>query len=398
MSAVAFEYRAVDRSGREHRGVAQAPTRETAYRHVLAMGLTPTDLRPASGRRRSRSVKAKELAQFTHQLGVFIESRIPLSAALADIAEQETNDRFRAVLTDVAAHVQAGEQLSASMARHASVFGEVYVESIRAAEQSGTMSRILEHLAEMLERMDETRRQVRGALLYPAIVLGTLTIAVSFLVTFVVPRFAGMFRARGVDLPVLTRVLMWLGESARQWWWVWLLALAACVVLGPRLARAPAARTGIDRLLHRVPVIRDLLRGLALSRFARVLGLSLSSGLGLIDALLMSGRASGRPMLEADVRRLAEQVRVGGRLSDILPSCPYLPVFTRRLLAAGEQAGELPRMCSTIARQYERETSQLARNLGTVIEPVLVVLIAGVVLFVALAIFLPMWDMVKLMG
>lgn len=398
MNAAAFRYRAVDCSGREHRGVARAPTRETAYRQVVAMGLTPTDLRPASASRRTRSVRAKELAQFTHQLGVFIESRIPLSESLAIIAEQETNDRFRAALTDIASRVQAGDQLSASMARHAATFGEVYLESIRAAEQSGTMSSILEHLAEMLERMDETRRQVRGALLYPAIVVGTLTLAVSFLVAFVVPRFANMFRARGVELPVLTRALMWLGESARQWWWVWLAVLAACIVFGPRLARTPVARTAIDRQLHRVPVIRDLLRGLALSRFSRVLGLSLSSGLGLIDALLMSGRASGRPMLESDVRRLAEQVRVGGRLSDILPSCPYLPVFTRRMLSAGEQAGELPRMCSTIARQYERETSQLAKNLGTVIEPVLVVLIAGVVLFVALAIFLPMWDMVKLMG
>ncbi len=400
MNALAFEYSAVDRAGREQRGVTRAMSRETAYRQVVAMGLTPVSLRPAGATRRARSrpVGHKELAQFTHQLAVFIDSRIPLSEALAIIGEQETNDRFRRVLTDVASRVHAGHQLSAAMDAHRGLFGEVYIESVRAAEYSGSMSSILAHLADMLERMDETRRQVKGALLYPLIVVGTLGLAVSFLVTFVVPRFAAMFRARGVELPVLTRMLMSVGESARTYWWAWLPGIVAAIWCFRIMVRSPRTRGPIDRALHRVPVLRDVLRGVALSRFARVLGLSLSSGLGLIESLLMSGRASGRPMLEADIRRLTDQVRVGGRLSDILPACSYMPVFARRMLSAGEHAGELPKMCETVARQYERETGQLTKNLGTIIEPILVVLIAAIVLVVALAIFLPMWDMVKLMG
>jgi type II secretory pathway component PulF len=399
MSAIAYEYRAVDRVGRERRGVARATDREGAYRQVVSLGLTPTSLKAAdAGRtRRAGRVSAGELAQFTQELGVFIEARIPLSEALATIAEQETNDRFRRVLTGVASRVQSGRQLSEAMEEHRGVFGDVYLASIRAAELSGTMSRILGLLSEMLERTDEVRRQVRSALLYPAIVVGTLTLAVTFLVTFVVPRFAVMFRARGIDLPLLTRGLMAVGEFARGWWWA--LIPGACVLgVAARAAlRRPAVRAVADRALHRVPVLGELLRGLALARFARVLGVCLSSGIGLIEALVMSGRASGRSLLEADAARMADQVRAGGRLGDVLGACGYVPVFARRMLAAGEQSGEMPRMCETVARQYERQARSLSKNLGTVIEPVLVVLIAGVVLVVALAVFLPMWDMVKLM-
>jgi type II secretory pathway component PulF len=134
------------------------------------------------------------------------------------------------------------------------------------------------------------------------------------------------------------------------------------------------------------------------SRFARVLGVSLAAGLGLIESLELAAGASGRPSLAADVQRMAERVRNGSRLCDALTDCGYLPGFARRMLAAGEQSGQVPKMSEVVARHYDRETTHLTKNLGTVIEPVLIVAIAGVVLVVALAIFMPMWDMVKLVG
>jgi type II secretory pathway component PulF len=134
------------------------------------------------------------------------------------------------------------------------------------------------------------------------------------------------------------------------------------------------------------------------ARFARVFGLCLNSGLSLIDALQMAGRSSGRPMLMADVEKMVAQVRTGGRLSNVLLVCHYIPGFARRMLTSGEESAELTRMCNVIARHYERDTQGLTKNLSTVIEPVLIVLIAGVVLVVALAIFLPMWNLVKLLS
>src|SRR5262249_42673798 len=227
MSATEFEYRAVSATGKEARGMTRAQNRGAAYRQIVGMGLTPTVIRPAreARSRRTARVSPRAIAQFTSQLECFIGARIPLGEAVAAIADQEENRRFREIIMNVAGSVQSGNQLSAALSAHRGAFGEVYEESVRAAEHSGNMTRVLSHLADMLERADETRRQVRGALLYPAIVVGALTLAVAFLLTFVVPRFAHMFSTRGVELPALTRALVVMGESAKSRWWAWLGAI-----------------------------------------------------------------------------------------------------------------------------------------------------------------------------
>ena len=162
--------------------------------------------------------------------------------------------------------------------------------------------------------------------------------------------------------------------------------------------RRPNTKHMMDRWLHKLPFLRDVMKGLAVSRFAHVLGTSLQSGLGLIEALEMAGGSSGRPMLQADVEKMREQVKEGGRLADVMLACAYLPGFARRMIAAGEETAEMPRMCEIVAKHYDREVDHLTKNLPTVIEPILIVGLAGVFLVIALAIFLPMWDVGTLMG
>jgi type II secretory pathway component PulF len=404
MSTLAFEYRGVDRSGARRDGVMHAASKVEACRKIQALGLTPTLVRAASERargplfgRRGR-VRAKDLAHFTYQLGVFVSSQIPLGQGLATIAEQEPEGRFKDIITDIARRIDSGEQLAQAMDAHRDALGSVYIQTVRAAERTGNLSKVLEHLSDMLERGQETRQMVRGALMYPACIVGALALALLFLVGFVVPRFAGMFEQRGLDLPVFTRALMVFGASIQSYFWAYGLAVAGAV-FGLRRAWASARwRLVIDGALHRVPYLSRILIGLAVARFSRVLGVSLASGLGLIEALELSAGASGRPRLIADAERMAAKVRAGSRMSDALVDCPYVPGFAKRMLAAGEQSAQLPKMCEVVARHYDRETTHLTRNIGTVIEPVLIVAIAGVVLVVALAIFLPMWDMVRLVG
>ncbi|MBX3403616.1 MAG: type II secretion system F family protein [Phycisphaeraceae bacterium] len=404
MSAIAFEYRGVDRSGARRDGVLQATSKVEAYRKVQALGLTPMVVRAASERvgaswfgRRGR-VRAKDLAHFTYQLGVFVSSQIPLGQGLATIAEQEPAGRFKDIITDIARRIDAGEQLAQAMDAHREALGTVYIQTVRAAERTGNLSKVLEHLSDMLERGQETRQMVRGALMYPACIVGALALALLFLVGFVVPRFAGMFEQRGLDLPAFTRALMLFGTSIQSYFWAYGLGVAGAVYGLRRAWASPRGRLVIDSMLHRVPYLHRILVGLAVGRFSRVLGVSLASGLGLIEALELSAGASGRPKLIADAERMAAKVRNGSRMSDALSDCPYLPGFAKRMLAAGEQSAQLPKMCEVVARHYDRETTHLTKNIGTVIEPVLIVAIAGVVLVVALAIFLPMWDMVKLVG
>lgn len=394
-----YEYVAIDRKGQRRKGTARATSEVDAFRQVTAAGLTPLKLKAVRARSGGRGrVTQKAIANFTYQLGVMIGARVPLSQAIRGVAEQEPPGKLREVLLAVAAKIEAGSRIADALGEHEAVFGSLYVETIRAAEQSGNLVKVLEYLSELLERDVEMRSTVKSALMYPACTLCVLAVAVAFLVGFVVPRFSKMYASKQMQLPFLTQVLIGLGDSVQSYWWAYLLG-SALLALGLRAAwKSAAGRERIENVLHRIPVISSLLIGVSMARFSRVFGLCLNSGLSLIDALRMGGNASGRPALVRDVNVIIDQVRSGGRLSAVLLACDYVPLFARRMLISGEETAELGKMCDVIAKHYERDTSLIAKNMSTLIEPVLIVLIAGVVLAVALGIFLPMWDMLKLMN
>lgn len=402
MSSITFDYVAVDRAGAKRRGVTTATTKGEAYRKVAGMGITPLSLTPTATKLTTRlgysRIKPKDLANFTYQLGVLVSARIPISEGLINVAQQEKDGKLKNIVMDLAKRIQAGEQLAVAMETHKLALGEVYVETIRAAEKSGNLPKVLEHLTDMLEQGQEQTRMVRSAMMYPICVVSVLGLAVLFLCGFVVPKFAKMFQSKSLQLPMATEILMGFGLSIQNYWWVYAIA-AVALAIGIRLAWIrPDGRAVIDRLAHRVPYLRSILIGSTISRFSRIFALSLQSGLGLIESLELAGKAAGRPMLARDVQKMVSQVRSGGRLMEVLSVCQYLTPFTKRMLIAGEQSAEIPKMCGVVSRHYDRETGHLTKNLSTVIEPVLIVSIAGVVLLIALAIFLPMWDMAKLVG
>lgn len=400
MSQLAFQYRAIGTGGQPRKGVLQAESREEAYRKLVAAGMKPLQItsRRSIQRRRGRRISLKDLSQFTYQFSVLMEAKIPIVDGLRSIVEQEANDRMREVVEDVAAQVDAGNSVTSALTPHREVFGEVYVETIRAAEAGGTLIEVLRSLSTMLERQFEMAKNVKAALMYPICVVLALVGAVTFLMIFVVPEFADLFGRRGVQLPLPTRMVIGVSDVLRTYWYLFIGGTIGTIWGVRRAWGRPASRRKIDTWLHVVPFLREVLRGLAISRFATVLGISLRSGLSIIDAIEMAGRASGRPLLQADAEKLRDQVNTGGRLSDVIVACEYFPAFTRRMIAAGEEAAELPKMCGVIARNYDRDVEHLAKNVSTLIEPIMIVGLAGVVLIIALAIFLPMWDMASLIG
>jgi type II secretory pathway component PulF len=396
-----YSYKALDPQGSRKRGVLQAENHSEAYRQLTAAGLKPIKLvarRAGGGGIRSKKVGAKELAHLTYQFSVLMEARIPIADGLRSIAEQERNVRLREVIEDVARQIEAGYSVTEAMSQHRSLFGGVYIETVRAAEVSGNMVKVLARLAEMLEMQYESNKNIKGALIYPLCVLIAMVLGAAFLMVVIVPKFAGMYESRGVDLPVPTRILLGTSEFVRTSWPLVLASLGGAIWAVRKAWRSPLTQHKMDIWLHRLPFLREVLRGLAVSRFSHVLGTSLQSGLGLIDALDMAGGASGRPMLQADTQKMREQVKEGGRLTDVMLACAYLPGFARRMIAAGEETAEMPRMCEIVARHYDREVAHLTKNLPTVLEPILIVGLAGVFLVIALAIFLPMWELGALMG
>ncbi|MBY0111898.1 MAG: type II secretion system F family protein [Phycisphaerales bacterium] len=380
-------------------------TKADAFRQLVSKGLTPVAVWPvglskAGDGRQSASgtIHKKELAHFTYQFGVLMAANITVGEALRSIAEQEKPGALRKMIEDLGARVQSGETIAGAMESHRDALGDVYVEAIRAAEKAGTLPAVLEHLSEMLERTLESQRQVRGALMYPLCVGIVLFGATAFLLAFVIPKFGAVFAKRGASLPMMTEVLLRVGQSIQTYWWVYLSVMLMAGLAVRVIVKRPEGRLAMYRLAHRVPYLRRILVAMAVSRFSRILGIGVASGLSLIECIELAGRASGRPSLERDAIRMADQVRGGATLSSASASAAYLTPFARRMLAAGERSGDIPKMCAVVSRQYEREASELAKNVSTVIEPLLVVAIAGVVLIMALAIFLPMWDSMKLVG
>lgn len=399
MTQAAFQYQAINRSGAKVKGVLRAENQSEAYRQVRAAGLQPLRIKSMSqGRKRHKRITLKDIAHMTYQFSVLMEARIPVVDGLRSIAEQESNARLGQIMMEAAKQIEAGQSITQALTPHREVFGDMYIEMIRSAEATGTLTSMLGNLADMLERQYEMNKTVKGALMYPLCVIGALALAVTFLTMFVVPKFAAMFAARGIELPLPTQLLVGFSDFMRGYWYV-VLAVAAVGFLGFRHAwRKPHMRQKIDTWMHMIPFLRDMLKGVAVSRFTHVLGLSIRSGVSLLDGLAMAGASSGRPLMIEDAEKMREQVNLGGRMADVLLTCSYLPPFTKRMLSAGEEAAELPKMCSIVARHYDREVGHLAKNVATVIEPVLIVGLAGIVLVIALAIFLPMWNMAALIG
>lgn len=398
MSEVSFTYHAMDRAGKECRGVVSAASRDQAFREIVQRGLTPLTIKynRKKVKTRGKKIKTQDISQFTYQLRVLLEARIPIGDGLSSIAQQEENPTLRKILLEIATSVESGQTIAKSMEPYRSVFGDVYIETIKAAEQSGTMLQTLDHLSEAVERMEESRRQVVGALIYPACVIITLILAVSFLIVFTIPKFANMYASRGMELPLLTTVLAGFGQSVKDWWWAYLPTMVGMLYFVRYLFKHHMPF--LEKIFHKIPVVEQVLVALSVARFSRVFSVSLSAGLGLLDSIEMGRRASGRAALNHDATVLGNRIRAGQQLADGLADATYLPAFAKRMFIAGEQSGELVRLSGVVAKHYERETMHKIKALTTVIEPVLVVTIAVVVLMIALAIFLPMWNMVQLMS
>lgn len=398
MSDLRFEFTAVAANGVSQAGVVEATGENEAYRRLAARGLTPVrlrELREQTPLFTFGRVTSADVAGFTRELGVLLEAKIPLARGLASIAEHNDKHAMERIVRQIAVAVEAGLPLTDAMAQHRSTFGEVYIETIRAAERSGNLPGVVSHLADLLERQADARRMLKRALTYPLIVMGVITAAIAIIFMFVVPRFAATFEAQGVSLPVVTRVVQSIALSFEMYWYLYAGALASVIIAFMIAWRSDAGRPKVEGLLIRIPYLGALLLSEAVSRFAGIMAIGMSSGLDVIESLEMSGRATGVRAFQEQTRAMAERLRGGAQLGDVLGSSRYIPSFARRMISAGKDARELGKACEVVSRHYERQATHLMKNVNTVIEPLLTVLLAAIVLVVALSVFLPMWEMIK---
>jgi len=399
MSVLTYKYNALDTAGKARKGSIRAASEQDALRRIRAAGLTPLKLKQTVDREplfSFQSVKESDIADLTRELCVLVEAKIPLDRGLASIAEHDGKPALTDMVRDIAAQIESGSALTAAMGKYRQHFGEVYIETLRAAEKSGNLAGVMSHLATLMDRQIETKQQLTRAMTYPVIVMTVVFIAVSVIVVFVVPKFAKIFGDQGVDMPLMTRVIQAIGDSVKIYWYVYLMAMVGAVVGVVATWRSAKGRPLMERLMLKVPYVGRIVVSVTAGRFARVLSIGLTSGLDVIDSVEIGGKATGRPVFVAECEEIAARMRQGQPMAEAVREATYLPSFAKRMLSAGKDSTELAKACDVIANHYDRESSHLTKNVNTVIEPILTVVMAVIVLVVALSVFLPMWQMVKL--
>lgn len=399
MSITSFHYTALDSSGQKRKGTIRGQNEQDAFRKVTAAGLTPLDLKEVKERQplfAYQRVTLTDVVGLTRELAVLVEARIPLDRGLVSIAEHEPKQQLASMVRDIAGQIESGHPITQALEKYRGTFGDVYISTIRAAEKSGNLRAVMHHLAELLERQMETRKQVRRAMAYPTIVLAVVAVAVTIIVGFVVPKFAATFEGQGAQLPVATRIVQGIGLTVQHYWYAYAgVLVAGCATLS-YMWRDAKGRPSLELAILRVPYVSKIVASVTTARFARVLGISLSSGLDVTEALELAGKSTGRPVFASECAAMSARLRQGDRLADVLQDTRYLPAFARRMLGAGKDASEVAGACDIVSRHYDRESSDLTKNINTIVEPMMTVALAGIVLLVALSVFLPMWQMARL--
>lgn len=333
---------------------------------------------------------------FTRQLMTLLRAGIPLLGGLDAVSQQTTHPRFRAAIQSVASAIRGGATLSASLAQHGDVFSPVYVQMVRTGESAGTLDQILERLARIGEQELTLRRRIAQALRYPQLVVAVMGAAILVLITFVIPRFHALYSRFGHELPWATRVLAALGNFIRQ---EFLLVgvLAALTVYGTsRWIRTPAGAIRWDRWRLKWPVFGPLLQKIILARACRTLAMLVKSGLPILDALALVRDSCGNLILAQSFDRLRRSVNEGRGLADPMRADPLFLPMVVQMVAIGEQSGALDELLLRVAEYYDEEIQLTIDNLTSLIEPLLILLLGGMILIVALAVFLPMWNMIRI--
>ena len=400
-----------DSSGRLVKRTVESGSERDAIRLLEQDGLFPIEVRPvqpeavesapsprasrAPAGRVDRRIKRKELLQFTLQLSSSLNAGVPLLVALGAIARQTTNESFRAVLGQMVDDLEGGASLSETMLRHPRTFSEVYSSTVAAGEQSGSLTQVLDQLSEYVEVEIEVGADVRAALLYPAIVVLTLGLAITALVLFVIPRFAHFYSSFGSELPLPTRLLIAISTGAVKYFPLLALGGAALGYALVRFFRTPKGRRVLDRCLLRVPVVRLVISTINTLQVAQMIGLFTEAGVPIVQGLRTVARTTSSTRISEQLEGVAEDVSTGRTLAESMEARDCLPPTARQMLASGESTGSLEGSCFAVAKYFKKELHYLTKNLATLIEPLLTLGLAVIVLFVARAVFLPMWDMVR---
>jgi len=390
------------KTGKVVKGQVQADNEQSATKLVKAQGLTPLTVkveRTSGGLRFGRRIKIKDKVLFSRQLSTLINAGLPLVQSLRNVAEQTTNKQFVIVINQIISDVEAGTAFSVSLAKHPTIFNRVYVSLVEAGEASGTLDKALERLANQQEKDADIISKVRGAMIYPLIVLLVMIAVVTFMIVKVLPQVEEIYAdLPGASLPFITVVLLAVSHFVVNFWWLILILLGIGTFFGTRWARTMGGRSFIDRVKMRTWPIANLYMKMYMARFARTGTTLVGSGVPLLQVLDITGEAVDNVHIADSLHSAAEKVKGGKALSASLEGDPNFLELVPNMLKIGEDSGSMEDMLDKVADYYEKEVDNEIKAISTTIEPVMMVVMGIIAIIIVAAILLPIYGLVNQSG
>ncbi|MFH1502645.1 MAG: type II secretion system F family protein [Candidatus Eisenbacteria bacterium] len=395
-----YKYIAKDTLGVETTSMLHAESAEAAVDFLHKDGLVVLSLREVR-----ESVAAKLGAKslfgakvptasvmlFTKQLASMLHAGLPLIRALYSLSREEQNSTFANILVAVATDIESGEALSNAMGKHPAAFPKIYHNMIRSGEQSGTLDTIMDHLVRYMQRTESIKRKVKSALSYPIFVVSFAVIAFTVLLIKIVPMMSGIYEKLGAELPGPTQVVINVSKFVSGYFWLFAFLAVASIVAYKLARRAPSGKLALDAFKLKVPIFGNILKKVVIAKFLRTLGVLVVSGLPILEALELSGGASGNDVIERAAGKIAYLVSKGGNLSTGFHATGVFPDTVVQMVSTGEETGKLGDMLSSVSDHYDEQVESAVEGLAAIIEPLMIVLVGGLIAIMLVAMFLPVF-------
>ncbi|HOX55086.1 MAG TPA: type II secretion system F family protein [Candidatus Omnitrophota bacterium] len=396
-----FRYKARDKFSKLVIGTTTADSQEDAARKLTEMGYLPVsisevrDVGADNILKQFKTVGLEEINTFTRQLYSLQKAGVPLLSSLEAISVQLKNQYFKIVIDEISRDVRGGVSFSAALKKHPRVFNEVYVNMIKAAETGGLMVEILSRLTELIEQEIDTRARIKSATRYPMIAFCVLCLGFLIVVTFVIPRFASVYNQFNATLPLPTRILIGINLAVQKFWYIFIFVIAGSIFGFFKFINSKFGKPIWDNFKLKVPVIGPLVEMLVMSRFARVTAVLLKSGVPILEVLSLVSGSSGNIIISRAIENIKKSVAQGKGMSEPMRVSNLFSPIVVQMVYIGEQSGKVDELLLSVADYYDRESGYMIKNLTTYIEPILIFVLAFMVLIMALGIFMPMWNLIK---
>lgn len=394
-----YRYKAYDRQGHSVEGEMPGESAQEVSVALNGQGFIPIRISALkSGFFSSQEifqskVKLTELNMFTKQLYTLQKAGLPLLSGLSALKDQTDNQYFKKIILAVIRDLENGSSLSEAMARHPKVFNPLYSGLVKVGEASGKLENVLSQLADIGEFEAQVKEKIRAATLYPIIALCSIIIAFTIVVTFVIPRFANLYGKFSSQLPLPTRVLLAINNTVRHEWYIVLAVIGFLIFLFRRWVATPSGHYYWDLFKIRVPIFGPLVFNLLMSRFSKILSELFSSGLPILQSLQLVSETVGNVVIEKAIMQIQKSVNEGKGMAAPMKNQGFFSPMVVQMVAVGEQTGKTEELLNFISNYYEEQANYMIKNLSTLIEPILIVILGGMVLVLALGVFLPMWNL-----